>query len=202
MNLEQITRPPLIEPSYTSAPRYCLLVIGERCDTAIWIVACDDAVFVDVKCDGDITRAGSRIPLTKSRENSFLYKFPELPDRTGRVHKKLHIWVHHGHPSINVGIEIDNGHSQVAAPTTTDSSKTAPIIHFDGLLEFGFVDANESLAETIDNELCIATQIGTPGIGHCTFSPIALRDLPSSAFPTATYFVNESRHELALADRI
>jgi len=180
VKLTQISRPSLIEPTYNLQPRYCLLVLGEDCASAIWIVACEDFVFVDFHGDGDITRSGSCIKPKRVCEDQIWFKAPEIRDRSGGVYKNLQVCVHLGHPSINVHLELENGHTQTAAPTTTNAPDTAPVIHFGGLLQFGLVDTNESLAEIVDNELCLATNIGTAGLGHNSFSPISHHHLPDS----------------------
>jgi hypothetical protein len=64
LDLKKIDRSITREPAYaTKDPRYCLLVLGGRARTRVWLVLDGDTLYVDRNGDGDLTGAGERVGL-------------------------------------------------------------------------------------------------------------------------------------------
>jgi hypothetical protein len=70
VDLSRINRIIAKEPTYRSAPRYCLLVFGPEARTHVWLVIDGNTLYVDRNSNGDLTEAGEAV-------------FREDPQRTG-----------------------------------------------------------------------------------------------------------------------
>src|SRR5262245_10504622 len=74
------------EPRYESkVPKYCLLVLGPKAKTRIWLVLDGKTLYVDRNADGDLTAASERVD-----GKDGVFKVGELVDPvTGRNHTEL-----------------------------------------------------------------------------------------------------------------
>lgn len=59
--MTKIDRKITSEPTYTSSPKYCLLVFGPEAKSRFWIVQDGDAVYIDRNGNGDLTEAGEKV---------------------------------------------------------------------------------------------------------------------------------------------
>lgn len=85
------------EPSYTSPPRYCLLVFGPEAGTRVWLVQDGPVLYVDRNANGDVTEAGERVaatpgPSTNAEEGVYLFEAGDIEDGKFR-HKNLLVQV-------------------------------------------------------------------------------------------------------------
>jgi hypothetical protein len=82
-DLTKIERSITKEPVYQSkARRYCLLVLGEKAKTRIWLVLDGDVLFVDRNGNGDLTEAGKKVRLAEVFKSKNL---EDMQDERGSV---------------------------------------------------------------------------------------------------------------------
>src|SRR5262245_13416856 len=61
-DLSGIERKIAKEPEYKSgAPKYCLVVLGEKMTKRVWIVIDEDVLYADLNGDGDLTEVAEKI---------------------------------------------------------------------------------------------------------------------------------------------
>jgi hypothetical protein len=139
-DLTRIDRSILKEPAYeTKAPKYCLLVLGPKAKTRIWLVLDGKTLYVDRNADGDLTAAGERLD---GRDGVF--KIGELLDPvTGRKHTELIVNVDRRversddtsyiQPFEITG-RVRGKYAFTAVPAFADRAKDAPAVPLDGPL--------------------------------------------------------------------
>jgi hypothetical protein len=135
-----IKRSLLKEPRYeSSSPKYCLLVLGPKAKTRIWLVLDGKTLYVDRNGNGDLTEAGERFD-----GKDGVFKIGELLDPvTGRRHTEL---------IVNVDRRVERSDNTfyiqpfevtgrvrgkyvfTAVPGFADRVKDAPVVPLDGPL--------------------------------------------------------------------
>ena len=85
-DLTRIDRSILKEPAYeTTAPKYCLLVLGPKAKTRIWLVLDGKTLYVDRNGNGDLAEPGEQV-----EGKDGVFKIGELLDAvTGHKHTEL-----------------------------------------------------------------------------------------------------------------
>jgi hypothetical protein len=87
----QFDRAIIKEPTYQSAPKYCLLALGNRSDVKVWMVEDGRRLFVDKNANGDLTDDGPPIEPGKVRDLGaahwdFEYSFDAITPDNGSRH--------------------------------------------------------------------------------------------------------------------
>jgi hypothetical protein len=161
-DLTSIDRSILKEPRYASrSPKYCLLVLGPKAKTRIWLVLDGKTLYVDRNGNGDLTEAGKRVD-----GKDGVFKIGVLLDPvTGHKHTDL---------IVNVDRRIERSDDTfyiqpyeitgrvrgkyvfTATPGFADRAKDAPAVPLDGpLTPRIFGDAGLTLHRDRDTRLSI-----------------------------------------------
>jgi hypothetical protein len=133
-DLSRIDRTIAKEPRYQHRPKYCLLVLGPRATTRVWLVVDGNTLYIDRNGNGDLTEKGESVgwpgsnslaagrvtsPDGKSQHTISLRKFPASMRLTVRYEGKQ-TWI--------IG-DPDDGPLVFA-----DRPSEAPIVHVGGPL--------------------------------------------------------------------
>jgi hypothetical protein len=175
-DLETIQRVIRKEPVYKSAPKYCLLVFGEKADTQIWMVLDGNTLYVDRNGNGDLTEPGE----TWTNGNGPHFTINQIVERDGTKHETLEVnsrndgkfllrLTHKGEQQQYVGF------GRMERPAWGDKPVNAPIIHFNGPLtleRYGPIyTVPRGAAEKDDSRrFKLRLMLGTPGLGQGTFA--------------------------------
>lgn len=97
VDLTTIERKIAKEPAYRSKPKYCLLVLGPKAKTRVWLVQDGDTLYVDHNGNGDLTEAGERIATEKRKDRDpddrdYTFRAGELREE-GKRHLNLSVFV-------------------------------------------------------------------------------------------------------------
>jgi hypothetical protein len=207
VDLTQIKRTVDKEPSYQNKPRYCLLVLGLRAETRIWLVVDGNDLYVDRNADGDLTDEGEKVTATKPSAELLEFEAGEIVEADGKTkHARLVVTQYFqrrfGH--LVEGLFVSDVRGNFGQGTHSEkgmqfaeSLEDAPIVHIGGpftmtvdsvvaetkrgtrLLEFPFeLQPGEQVAD-------IHVLVGTPGLGQGTFAAISSqKSFPKDVHPT------------------
>jgi RNA polymerase sigma factor (sigma-70 family) len=145
VDLAKIDRTIRKEPAYHNKPRYCLLVLGQKAETRIWLVIDGETLFVDRNGNGNLTEEGKQLagkrPVSPGILEFHVGPFTEADGKT--KHSDLIVYEYfarqYGHLVNTVAVmdvlgirgQTTNGEDDCAF---ADSPKDAPIIHINGPL--------------------------------------------------------------------
>jgi hypothetical protein len=172
VDLTEIPRSIAKEPTYqTRDPKYCLLVLGPRAETRIWIVLDGKTLYVDRNGNGNLTEAGKQV--TSSGATFAIGGIKEAGART----RHLQLWMRQrADKSMRLIFTLDKQVQQYVGFDSEDPfqmgdrPQRAPIIHLDGPLTARLYDAPPTFVAGQAVELDLA--IGTPGLGKGAFAAI------------------------------
>ena len=195
-DLAKIDRTIAKEPAYKSKPKYCLLVFGLEAKARAWIVIDGTTLYVDRNCNGDLTGAGKQVDIRRwAQRDPFKEGIVrvDVGDITEPDGKTKHTGLRIGrYVDMNVSIQVGGQLRWYAYDLVfADQPKNAPILHFGGLLTFGFErDKNDQPRgiHLVRGESCKLEEgylIGTPGVGKNTFAYIKAQDLPDGVHAQA-----------------
>ena len=60
-DLSKVDRTIAKEPTYRTTPRHCLLVLGPKADSRVWLVRDGEKLYVDRNANGDLTEPGESL---------------------------------------------------------------------------------------------------------------------------------------------
>src|SRR6516225_8420792 len=86
-DLSRIDRSLKKEPAYKFKPKYCLLVLGPKAETRIWLVLDGEVLYVDRNGNGDLTEPGKRVTVATPNQDPASYEEVELIATDGTKHK-------------------------------------------------------------------------------------------------------------------
>ena len=131
------------EPTYQSAPKYCILTLGSSSDTKVWMIEDGKRLFVDRNANGDMTDDGPPIQPGKVRNlgdghRDFEYSLDAITPSNGSRHTNfvLRRW-NYGEAEDSYGLSLSvNGQMPMYAgwfgTFWSTNRETAPIVHFGG----------------------------------------------------------------------
>jgi RNA polymerase sigma factor (sigma-70 family) len=144
-DLTKIDRTIRKEPAYINKPRYCLLVLGMKAETKIWLVIDGDRLYMDRNGNGDLTEVGKQVvgkrPISPDILEIHTGPFTEADGKT--KHSDLVVSQYfarqYGHLVNTVALDdflgrlglTTNGEGECSF---ADSAKDGPIIHMNGPL--------------------------------------------------------------------
>ncbi len=182
----------LKEPSYQTAPKYCLLTLGDSGDVKVWMVEDRRRLIVDKNANGDLTDDGPPIEPSKVRDLGanqwdFEYSLDAIMPAKGPWHTNfvLRRWNYHDKTdSYGLSVTVNGKMPMYAGWFGTfwsTSREQAPVIHFGGpftpkLLrrkQFSIGEKGERLS------LCFLN----PGSGPGAESRLSIDALPSAVVP-------------------
>jgi hypothetical protein len=160
------------EPTYTTKPKYGLLVFGPDAKSRVWLVLDGDVLYVDKNGNGDLTEKNERIKQAPILDKGHGFAVGELSlpeDRFPRNSSGLAIYrdTKHGAGALGFTITINQKIWLGRIPKLADRPADAPILHFnfDGPLTFVCLDVP---AFVPGKETKLLIHIGTPGVGEKT----------------------------------
>jgi hypothetical protein len=121
----KVERGPAEEPAYRGEPKYCLLAFGPEAKARVWAVRDDNALYVDLNGNGDLTEKGER------------FEFPvrcELADRDGKAKVTLEVKPQSDGRTLECQVALLGRYIQYARLKPADRAKSAPVYHFLGPL--------------------------------------------------------------------
>ena len=131
------------EPAYQSTPKYCLLVLGDRGETKVWMVEDGRRLYVDKNANGDLTDDGPPLEPSDYRDMGgnrwdYHYKLDTIAATNGSRHTDfvLRRWNYHDkEDSYGLSLSVDGTLPMYAGWFGTfwsTNRATAPVIHFGG----------------------------------------------------------------------
>ena len=181
LDLSKISRTLKDEPKYATAPKYCLVVLGEQARTHVWLVRDGDVMHVNESPDGVGPRKWRRASAqwqtsfalgdVRSADGKTSYKNLRLV--TSAVRTRLSVQM--GRGRMLAGLDR-HGKLQFA-----DSAAAAPVVHLDGPLTLDLFHEQEPL---VTGEV-LSVVVGTPGVGPGTFVHLPCDAFPQNAWPRA-----------------
>jgi hypothetical protein len=139
----QFDRTIIKEPTYQSAPKYCLVTLGNRSDVKMWMVEDGRRLFVDKNANGDLTDDGPPIEPGKVRDLGaghwdFEYSLDAIRPANGSQHTNfvLRRWNYgEKEDSYGLSLSVDGKMPMYAGWFGTfwsTNHETASVIHFGG----------------------------------------------------------------------
>lgn len=202
-DLDAVPRTIAKEPTYTSKPAYCLLVLGAEAVARVWVVRDGDTVYVDRNGNGDLTEAGERVEGTSEVKDSpdmrdTLSQFTlgdllRMGDRrpyvdltlTRRLKEPKSKDVQGGEVTmvkLTLGAGSSSaGSTQSSFPVFAADAAGAPIVHLDGPLTMR-VDAPSVLLIGAEPQL-LNVEIGTLGVGTRTWAALGYEQIARDLHP-------------------
>jgi len=187
-DLTKIDRTIAKEPAYKNKPKYCLLLFGPEAKARCWLVVDGDVLYVDRKCDGDLTQPNARVTKHYSE-----FKAVDITEPDGKTRHTRLLLEPCGINDDEWAIEIKlRGKCEAVAgrePNSrlrfADSPGKAPVVHFDfsGPLVIRLYDALPVLRQ--GQRFQLRACIGTPGLGNGSFAMMCCCNLPEASYPEA-----------------
>lgn len=203
-----INREIVREPEYTSKPRYCMLLLGEKAKAPVWIVQDGKKLYVDQNANRDLTDDGGPILPTNVREigaptvtkRQFEkpkvtgrkwdgdYLLDEITPADGSRHSKFRLlrW-NYGEPEDGYGLSLRlNGEIPMYAgwtPIWAESPAAASVIHFGGMVQPKLLRMDDFVVDSGARRLSIA--FVNYGHGPGAHSRLSMFALPESVIPIA-----------------
>ena len=211
----------------TKTPHYCLMVFGIGAASKVWMVQDGDMLYVDTNGNGDLTETGKQFKKTiqgfvipaltvdglthTNLQVNYSFASIETPyigedwERIRQSDPVPRVW------SVSIKTErsssdkrdlprhikyLVNGDSR-GLLMFGNSTKDAPILHFDGAYSLSIQDATQTLAPGQKSKVLIG--VGCHGVGPGTFSFIMYRDtIPNDVYPVVeiTYPVKPGENAL------
>lgn len=200
-DLTKIDRRLVKEPAYQSKePRYCLLVLGPEARQRVWLVHDQDALFVDLNGNGDLTEPGEKFKAENSNENSASFRVSILGDGDQAKHvlqvdlfkASMFGQEKQGPFVVYLTLAWTGNRSFGAWGDETGllffaaRPQDAPIIHLDGPLQMGF-ECHLPLIKKAKDTYELNVGVGTRGLGKRSFGHLKYWNdaVPADAYPTA-----------------
>lgn len=178
VDLTKIERTIAQEPTYRSAPKYCLLVFGPEAKAKQWLVLDGDDLYVDRNGNGDLTEADEQVSL-KANSRFDLGAFPDADGVTRAAKLLLNRFSTGIRLEFAVGDQFKQfvGYDYMDRLAFADRAQDAPIVHFGGPLTFRWFAKQPEL---IAGQSCrFYSALGTPGLGKGSFAAIQCCSVPS-----------------------
>jgi hypothetical protein len=185
----------LKEPTYQSAPKYCLVTLGTTGDVKVWMVEDGKRLFVDKNANGDLTDDGPPIEPGKVRRANanqwdFEYVLDALTPANGTRHGNFVLRrrnYNDKEDSYGLSLFVDDRMPMYAGWFGTFWStkrEQAPVIHFGGPFTPKMLRRKEfTLGET---ELRLSLCFVNPGLGEGAVSRLSIDALPRFVVPKLT----------------
>ena len=207
-DLSKLDRAIKKEPAYQGKPKYCLLVLGPKAETRVWLVLDGKALYVDRNGNGDLTEQGEQVRAEKAGPADVLqFRAGEVTEAGGKVrHTDLTVYQYlapqFGHLVNTVGLRVRGGLGQTTNGESgfafADTPGDAPVIHLNGPLTLrvhsavvehrGVSRLREAPFQLHAGERVtqLHVQVGTPGLGQGTFAALAVEQgFPADLHPYA-----------------
>lgn len=185
VDLSRIPRSITKEPAYRTAPRYCLLVMGQAAKSRVWLALDGTDLYVDRNRNGVLTDAGERVA-----GKDGLFALGDLVEADGKTR----------YTGVTLGLdrryEIGDGRVLVKAfelratvpekyavgsePTFSTQAAEAPIVHLGGPLSMRVFDPKIAQRGQRIGFRCL---IRTPGLGEGAEVTVYHDQIPEAAFP-------------------
>jgi hypothetical protein len=189
------------EPAYTARPKYCLLVLGEKAETRVWLVLDGQTLYVDKNGNGDLTEPGERLKVKTPNQDPAAFEEAEIKAADGSRHKlRFHLFgwfaLKEGkedpkrpvEPSLDVewkGGRRFGAWGDERAPLTFGAQpKDAPVVHVGGPLVMGF-EVRHPLTRKRDGSYELNAGVGTRGLGKGSFAHLVYNVVPKDVHPRA-----------------
>jgi hypothetical protein len=182
------------EPVYKSkTPKYCLLALGPKAETRVWLVLDGDVFYIDHNGNGDLTEPTERIPIEqKTKETDDDGKaffttplFEEVvTDRQGR--RRLDVCFEHSadYRQAVCRVVVREGKlPRICEALLADRPQDAEVLHIDGPLTLQLVepDGPPLVRRKEPKDLCVC--VGT--FGPNTTVMVQNKAVPADAHPLA-----------------
>ena len=182
VDLTKIKRFIGVEPKYKAAPRYCMLVFGERAEEVMWLVVDKDLVHIS-RPTATFEQKGKR---------DIIAHFKVRPRYSWRVHSPtrkstIHIVARNNLDDATALADTfavyynrqSVGGSQNPAPVFSETPETAPVIHFDGPMQLVQYSTPLTLKRghriQSERDAGFRVMLVTPGLGPNTLATHSCR---------------------------
>jgi hypothetical protein len=137
------------EPAYQGPVQYCLLLLGRKAQTRLWLASDGKTMYVDKNGDGDLTQPGEAVPFKPDKDGGFASLMADrFPGHAGGgSHTRLHIAVRQRDWQNNKGgywcvrARVEGRYPMYAfAHKFAQKPDEAPVIHLGGPLRLGLFD--------------------------------------------------------------
>jgi len=159
------------EPSYQSAPHYCLMLLGTEPTTSVWLVLDGDVLYADLNGNGDLTEPNDRLTLLKRGKSTRVFKVDSIRDRSGRTHTDFFLGVDpDGEWQLQIDVD-DSTRQRAFIDDPAKQLKKAPVVHFGGPLKMRLWKAEKlklSRARPTKLGALIVTQYGDVDFTYVT----------------------------------
>lgn len=202
VDLEKLDHPLRKEPAYQSKlPKYCLVVLGPKAETRVWLVLDGDVLYVDKNGNGDLTEAGEKIGITTPNQDPANFGEVEITAGTGTKKPKLSAaawnWLNRRQNpqrqlEVTLSCTTEDGTRFVAwgdekSPLKFgDRPADAPIVHFGGPLVMG-LEIRGPLVRKSATEFELNMAVGCKGRGPGAFAAMIYTPVPMDAYPKAVF---------------
>ncbi|MFO0926367.1 MAG: hypothetical protein U0736_04920 [Gemmataceae bacterium] len=209
-DLAQINRTIGKEPAYRGKPRYCLLVLGAKADTRVWLVLDGQTLYVDRNGNGDLTDPGERLAVKTPNQDPAAFEETEITAGAGGPVKfRFHLYgwfaLRDGKEDpkreleASIGVTLPDGRrfgawgderaGLIFAPRPQD----APVVHLGGPLVMGF-EVRHPLEKKSNGRFELSVGVGTRGLGAGSFAHLCYNVVPKDVYPKAVLeFPNKER---------
>jgi hypothetical protein len=193
-DLPKIERTIRKEPVYKSkTPKYCLLALGPKAGTRVWLVLDGDVFYIDRNGNGDLTEPGERVPIgPKTKEidddGQAFFTTPlweeEVTDRQGR--RRLDVSFEHSadyRQAICRVVVREGKLPRLGEAVLADRPQDAEVLHLDGPLSLRLVepDGPPLVRGKGPKDLCVC--VGT--FGRNTTVLVQNKAVPADTHPLA-----------------
>jgi hypothetical protein len=198
--LTQAVDPPKIErtirkePVYKSKnPQYCLLALGPKAQTRVWLVLDGDVFYIDRNGNGDLTEPTERVPIEhKTKETDpdgqVFFTTPlfeeQVTDRRGR--RRLDVSFEYsadGRQAACMVVVREGKLPRICQAVMADRRQDAEVLQLDGPLSLGLAEPDDQpfVRGKEPKVLCIC--VGS--IGPNATALVQNKDVPANAHPLA-----------------
>jgi hypothetical protein len=201
VDLSKLDRAIKKEPSYQARPKYCLLVLGPKAETRVWLVLDGEALYVDTNGNGDLTEPGKRLKVATPNQDPAAFEETEITAADGAKHPfRFHLYgwfaLRSGkddpqnpvEPSLDVtwkdGRRFGAWGDEQGALVFAARPQDAPVVHVGGPLQMGF-EVRHPLTKKGDGSYELNVGVGTKGLGKGSFAHLVYNVIPEAAHPKA-----------------
>jgi hypothetical protein len=189
VDLARIPRTISKEPAYrTPEQRYCLLVLGPKALSRVWLVLDGGDLYVDRNRNGVLTETGERVAGVEGR-----FKVGDLVEADGKSrYRNVIVGVNQRHGTEEEGVVVKpfeltanvRGLFEMGAePAFAAKPAEAPIVHFGGPLSMRVFDP---LIVQRGQRIAFRCLIRTPGLGEGAEAGLYHYGLPEEVMPVVS----------------
>lgn len=178
LDLTTIDRSIKREPTYQHRPGYCLLVFGAEARTRVWLVVDGRRLYIDLNGNGDLTERAEWTTFHTADSA----RVAQIREVDGTIHTDFSIKLFDDDRFACLLNHASKGRQWVGHYTKNDQMRPrlakrpqdAPIIHFNGPMEFARDDQMPILAREptriLEPRTWLPVTVGTSGLGEATFA--------------------------------